>query len=424
MRFSALIVSGVVMVSSISLAGPPAAVVESAQGAMSKVKSIAYEITLVRTPVGGVSERFTGEVMMKKAADDRGVPWKIYVGGNVGSDAGAKRHVYVAYDGVAARSTREEEKIIYERNATDLESLGEFFEKQGVKDALVWSMVSGEVVGASGKVEGEGTRKVGNEPCDVVRLVGEAGSTRLYLAASDHLPRRIEVLGAEETKGKDKSPGAVVSTLELTNIRVDVPIAENSFVVDVPDGFMVKAVRGASDLKKKEAQKKQAGGEDASKDTKHGPVAPGLLAEGTPAPLWTLKDGDGAMVNLSDFAGKVVVLDFWGSWCPPCRAAMPTFQKIHEAYKDRGVVVIGANFEHDAAADPKAFMAKNGITYRLVRGAETIANWYKVPGWPTYYVIDRHGEVVYGGVGFNGAEADQHYKEISEAVEKALGEGV
>ncbi|CAG0990819.1 partial glutathione peroxidase, partial [Anaerolineae bacterium] len=131
---------------------------------------------------------------------------------------------------------------------------------------------------------------------------------------------------------------------------------------------------------------------------------------------WTLKDGDGKDVKLSDYKGKVVVLDFWGSWCPPCRAAMPGIQKIHEKYKEKGVAVVGMNYERNAAANPAKFMKDNGYTYGLVLKADTIADKYKVNGWPTFYILDKEGKVLWSAVGHDPSHEGQMAKVIEEAL--------
>ena len=150
---------------------------------------------------------------------------------------------------------------------------------------------------------------------------------------------------------------------------------------------------------------------------------------GTQAPPFELKDFDGKTVKLSDFKGKVLVLDFWGTWCPPCRASMPAIQKVHEKYKDRGVVVLGMNSESNPKANPKKFKEDNKITYGSVTKAETVSGLYKVQGWPTFYVIGKDGKVVWGATGLSsppggggGAAAQLEYLEsnLSQAIDKAL----
>ncbi|MCG3124686.1 MAG: Thiol-disulfide oxidoreductase ResA [Phycisphaerales bacterium] len=396
----------------------PAALVKAADKALAETKSVAYDATLVATAKPGEPTVTTAyEVMMKRSAEERGVGWKLYIGSKAAGKEEPTPRLYLAFDGFAGRSLREAEKTVYEKNAKDAAGLESFLVHQNARDVLIWNLVARQSFADSKlakSITGGGTTLVEGEKCDVLLVPDESGRVTKYsLSATDHFPRRIEVIDPPESS-KPKAEPRVVSSLTLGNIRRNVPIAENTFIVDVPDEYMVKAVKDAP-----------KSGPAAGKAP---PVRPrtdnGLLAPGTLAPSWSLKDGDGKPVTSTEFAGKVVVLDFWGSWCPPCRAAMPSVQRIHEKYKDQGVVVLGMNFEREASADPAKFMTDNKITYRLVRGAETIADRFKVPGWPTFYVIGRDGEIVWGDVGFNKAEEDRHVKAMSDAIEKALKAGV
>ncbi len=409
---------------------PPAEVLSAAQEAMKQTKSLAYQGRL--TSVAGEGPSGACEIMMKRAADERGVGWKLYIGGEI-TPLGASdpQKLQVAFDGIVGRSLKESEKAIAEKTAVDAGALGTFLESQSAKDLVVWNLISGEPLKKDGgEITGEGTRDVGGEACDVVLVkAGEVG-TRYYIASADHLPRKIEMLvsaaGSATQKSPKPAPMRVARTLTLSDVKHNVMIAENTFIMDVPDGFTVRAIKNPPP-KKDEAAGKLAGG-DRPGGTPPGPrqktQTPGLLPPGSAAPAWTLKDGDDKPISLADFSGKVVVLDFWGSWCPPCRAALPSMQKISEKYKAKGVVVIGVNFEQDPDADPKKFMADLGITYKLARGAETIADKYRVPGWPTFYVINRAGEIVWGSVGFSKAQAEEHERAMSEAIDEALADGI
>ena len=114
-------------------------------------------------------------------------------------------------------------------------------------------------------------------------------------------------------------------------------------------------------------------------------------ATGDAAPDFGLTLLDGTSLRLSDLQGKVVVLNFWGSWCPPCRKEMPAFQRIWEEYRDQGVVFLGVAVS-DRETTARAFAKKVGVTYPLgldKTGAITIA--YRVLSFPTTFVIDSQG---------------------------------
>ena len=122
---------------------------------------------------------------------------------------------------------------------------------------------------------------------------------------------------------------------------------------------------------------------------------PESLAEGTPAPDWALPTLTGDTVRLADLRGKVVLLDFFYKSCAPCCAALPGLQRLHEKYKDRGVVLLGIdpidNPEKDEMAD---FLAKRGITYTVLFSDRELSNTYRIGGYPSLFILDRDGKIV------------------------------
>ena len=124
-----------------------------------------------------------------------------------------------------------------------------------------------------------------------------------------------------------------------------------------------------------------------------------------PAPAWTLPDLDGKNSSLADFAGKVVVIDFWGTWCGPCRQELPIVQQMYERYKDRGVVFYGINWERTMPGqDPKPavrdYLTKNGLTFPVVLDSERAAQTaYDIEAFPTLFLIDKTGKIRFKNVG-------------------------
>jgi thiol-disulfide isomerase/thioredoxin len=113
------------------------------------------------------------------------------------------------------------------------------------------------------------------------------------------------------------------------------------------------------------------------------------------APPWTLKDLDGKTVSLSDFKGKVVVLDIWATWCPPCRAEIPHFIELQNEWKDKGVTVVGMSVDSTGPADVAKFVKDNGMNYPIVMADENAATAYGADqGIPFTVVIDKNGQIV------------------------------
>lgn len=122
-------------------------------------------------------------------------------------------------------------------------------------------------------------------------------------------------------------------------------------------------------------------------------VGPTLI-HASPAPPFTLTQGsNGREVSLSDYAGHVVVLDFWASWCPPCRAAIPAIERLHQQYKDQGVKFIGINVSDNV--DAQDFMRKTGGTYTVLTNGDEVSQAYGVKGIPTLVVIGKDGSIKY-----------------------------
>jgi peroxiredoxin/outer membrane lipoprotein-sorting protein len=136
-----------------------------------------------------------------------------------------------------------------------------------------------------------------------------------------------------------------------------------------------------------------------------------------PAPDFSLPDLAGETVKLSDLRGKVVVMDFWATWCGPCRVSLPYIQKLHDDLKGQGVVVLGIDLGEDAKT-VLGFAEKNKMTFRVLLDEEDkISSLYRVSAIPHTVVVDQKGQVVKVHTGFVAGQE----KVLRAEVEALLG---
>ena len=142
--------------------------------------------------------------------------------------------------------------------------------------------------------------------------------------------------------------------------------------------------------------------------------------EGFSAPDFTLSLLDGGEITLSELRGQVVLVNFWTSWCPPCRKEMPAIESVYRSYKDIGLVVIGLNLTaQDSKPDVSAFVKEMGVTFPIALDVNNaVGNLYRVTALPTSFFIDRNGVIRSVIVGGPMSEAL-----IQSKVEELLREG-
>ena len=136
---------------------------------------------------------------------------------------------------------------------------------------------------------------------------------------------------------------------------------------------------------------------------------PGALA-GQTAPSLPLKDPTGRDVTLDAYRGKVVVINLWATWCPPCRAELPDLQRLYDAYRSRGLVVLGVN-QGESASRATEFARSLGIGFPILLDPDQeYGRRFTALGLPTTVVIDRSGTIVRG---YDGALA---YSQMTAAI--------
>lgn len=129
-------------------------------------------------------------------------------------------------------------------------------------------------------------------------------------------------------------------------------------------------------------------------------------AVGTAAPGFALPDLEGNTVRTSDLKGKVVLLNFWATWCPPCRDEVPDFVRLQSKYRDQGLAIVGLSLDQGGARDVRPFADEYDVNYTmLIAGQETADAYGGIVGIPTTFVLDRNGTIVKRFVGRASSEA-------------------
>ena len=216
----------------------------------------------------------------------------------------------------------------------------------------------------------------------------------LSIARADSFPRRLSQKMA--VNGEDQMANLAVS-YQYSNVKLDPTLDASMFATTPPAGYV-----------KGENPKDAPGGEREQ---------PQLKAKvGEKALDFTLTGLDGAQFSLEGLKGKVLLLDFWATWCGPCKQVMPTIQKIADEYKDKDVAVFGVNTWERGEGAAQKYMESKGFTYPCLLAGDELAKSYGVPGIPTLLVIGKDGMIVLAEVGM----APDGGKALRAAIDAAL----
>lgn len=206
-----------------------------------------------------------------------------------------------------------------------------------------------------------GTFNLEGEETDVIFLRfppdSGLGDQYFYISTRDHLPRRITLVAPGPTQNS-----ATSFQMNLSNVRVNVPASEWEISTRRPAGYETVDLRERS------------------------------VAPGDPMPMdWSLANPQGERVSPSDFEGRVLVLDFFASWCPFCRQLMPGLDSIHDRYQDGDLTVLGVNIFEENDADAIAFHRQLDLDFPILLDGDRIGQLLKVAGTPTAIVVDKKG---------------------------------
>jgi thiol-disulfide isomerase/thioredoxin len=146
-----------------------------------------------------------------------------------------------------------------------------------------------------------------------------------------------------------------------------------------------------------------------------GPTRPLGIAYASPAPDFTLESLEGRNMRLSDFRGKAVLLNFWATWCSPCKIEMPWFIELQNEYASQGLQIVGVAMDDSSREDIAKFAKDMGVNYPVLIGKEAVGDAYGgVPALPESFFIGRDGKIVDKIIGLRGKG------DIEDAIRKAL----
>lgn len=124
------------------------------------------------------------------------------------------------------------------------------------------------------------------------------------------------------------------------------------------------------------------------------------------APNFSLKTADGKTIELKKLQGKVVIVNFWATWCGPCKAEIPGFLDVYKQYKSKGLEIVGISLDQDGWKPVKPFMERYKITYPVVVGDGELADAYGgIEAIPTTFVVDKKGNIVTHHLGYLDKQA-------------------
>jgi thiol-disulfide isomerase/thioredoxin len=236
----------------------------------------------------------------------------------------------------------------------------------------------------------------------------------MAIARADGLPRQFATkpVFGDGTAG-ETGDSAPCLTVTVTALTVDPKIEDSAFALTAPEGFRKVEFDMSSMM--------VTGGGPGGGPGGEMPSAPQLsFGVGEPALDFALTNLDGKEISLASLKGKVVLLDFWATWCPPCKAAMPAMQKLHDDYAaaKKDVVILGVNTWERTPDAAKQYIAKQKFTYGCLLNGDDLATKYGIRGIPTLIIIGKDGTIAAIEIGMSDSSGSSLRKVIDAALAK------
>ena len=373
-------------------------VIRVAAQAVRKTRNIAYKATYQGSGAFSThAQNVAGEVAIERLSPESPLKAKFAAQGQffqTGSDE--RQDFHTTFDGVTINRLRPKERAFVQKKLQSdnpaerkLGFVTSFF-GGGPYQLILLEWIEDEPLNLQTQgavVDYEGRAMVENVLCHVVYVeyVRQARQfrERWFFGINDNLPRKVEQLEIDH-KGRH---GAYVLT--LSGLRANSVFEDSKFRISLPKGYTVKLYEP--------------------------PIRPPLLSTNSLAPDWKLFDSANREHSLLEYRGKIIVMDFWATWCGPCIKAMPSLQKLYDKYKTRGVEVFGVNVWEES--NPVAYMEQRKFNYGLLLKGEDVAEAYQVGSLPTLYIVGADGKVIYRTAITNEAEVEAVLEEYLKKFE-------
>jgi len=383
----------------------------AAAKAMADAKWISYQAKVEGV---GMSGDYTAMVTLERAEAGG---WKVAVKGELkGKSSNKGKPFEVAFDGASIRSIRESEKQVGQlTDPADLDETMLFFAKERAASPVAWETLGEKAFafGDTADLKLEEAADIDGQKCHAVRVTikdakpaGEGADAfgGLYtFSAKDHMLRKVERFRPTAKPG-DKA----MRTVTFEKVEASESPKGGAFVLAVPKGYTVKTEAGKKGLKPIEKAK-----EDVKKPT-------GELKVGDPITPFEAKTLDGASIKFpGDYKGKVVLLDFWATWCGPCMAEMPNVSAAYKKYSSDGFEIVGVTLDKKGAESKiKQTTEKMDMDWVQVYDGggwqAAVATLYKIQSIPRAFLVDGDtGIILDDGAGLRG-------EALSKTIEKAL----
>lgn len=260
--------------------------------------------------------------------------------------------------------------------------------------------------------------EVAGVACDVVETgSGKGTKERFFISKEDNLPRKIVRVFENSMMSGDW-------VTEISDLTKPTDLKPEALAFPVPEGFTEEKVTPPATATPKNAEVPASGavpkGGDASLPMTHPAQATPAdehVTARTPAPEFELADATGKKVSLSSLRGNVVLLDFWGTWCIPCRASHKELAAMEEGFKDKPVKVLSLAVREKSKDAPIEYMKKNNYTFGLLLDADPVAEQYHVKAYPTFVLIGQDGQVLSR---FEAFKKDETIPAIKRMIEEML----